>query len=104
MRASPRNLGVRPLAVQAQRAYTACMQYTLRNVPKHLDRALRAQAKRQNKSLNEVVIEALLRALGVDGEAPVQRDLSDIVGTWQSDPELERILAEQRRIEPGMWK
>ena len=92
------------MAVQARHAYTACMQYTLRNVPKHLDRALRAEAKRQNKSLNEVVLDALLRSLGVDAEAPVQRDLSDIVGSWQSDPTMERILAEQRRIDPGMWK
>lgn len=80
------------------------MQYTLRNVPKHLDRALRAQAKREGKSLNEVVIAALLRSLGVDGDQPVQRDLSDIVGTWQSDPDLELILDEQRRVDPGLWR
>ena len=93
-----------PLAEQALRAYSACMQYTLRNVPKHLDRALRSQAKREHKSLNEVVIAALLRAVGIEGEAPVQRDLSDIVGTWQDDPELDRVLAAQRRIDPEMWK
>lgn len=80
------------------------MQYTLRNVPKHLDRALRAQAKREHKSLNEVVIAALLRAVGIDGELPVQRDLSDVVGTWQADPELDRVLAAQRRIDPEMWR
>lgn len=80
------------------------MQYTLRNVPKVLDRALRQQARAQHKSLNEVVIEALQRAVGLVGELPVQRDLSDIVGTWQTDPEMERVLAEQRRIDPEMWR
>lgn len=80
------------------------MQYTLRNVPKHLDRALRAQARRENKSLNEVAIAALLRALGIQGEPPIQRDLSDIVGTWQEDAEMDRVLQEQRRIDPEMWK
>jgi plasmid stability protein len=80
------------------------MQYTLRNVPKHLDRALRQQARREHKSLNEVVIEALLRAIGATGEVPVQRDLTDVVGTWQSDPEMERILQDQRKVDPELWQ
>jgi hypothetical protein len=80
------------------------MQYTLRNVPKSLDRALRERARAQNKSLNEVVLEALQRALGLEGELPVQRDLADVVGTWQEDPETDRILAEQRRVDPELWR
>lgn len=80
------------------------MQYTLRNVPEHLDRALRALAQRENKSLNDVVIGALLRSVGTAGEAPIQRDLSDIVGTWQSDPEMDRAFADQRRIDPSLWQ
>ena len=80
------------------------MQYTLRNVPEHLDRALREQARREHRSLNEVVIAALLRAVGRHGEPPIQRDLSDIVGTWVEDPEQDRILQDQRQIDPGMWR
>jgi plasmid stability protein len=80
------------------------MQYTLRNVPKQLDRALRAQAKREHKSLNEVLLAALQRALGIDGEPPAQRDLADVVGTWQDDPEQERVLAAQRSVDPELWK
>ncbi len=90
--------------MQALHADSACMQYTLRNVPKSLDRALREQARSQNKSLNDIVLEALRRALGLEGEPLVQRDLSDVVGTWQEDPELDRVLAEQRRIDPEAWK
>jgi hypothetical protein len=80
------------------------MQYTLRNVPKTLDRALRERARTQNKSLNEVVLDALQRALGLTGELPVQRDLADVVGTWQDDAEMDRILAEQRRIDAELWR
>jgi hypothetical protein len=80
------------------------MQYTLRNVPVRLDKALRDQAKREGRSLNEVVIAALQRSLGIGGEPPVQRDLSSIIGTWQTDPELERVLADQRRIDPELWR
>lgn len=90
--------------MQAVHADSACMQYTLRNVPRSLDRALREQARSRNKSLNEIVLEALQRALGLDGEPGVQRDLSDIVGTWQDDPEMDRVLAEQRRVDPEAWK
>ena len=85
-------------------AYSACMQYTLRNVPKYLDRALRAQAAREGKSLNEVLLTALRRSLGIDAETPAQRDLSDIAGTWVAEPDLDRILADQRRIDPGLWQ
>ena len=80
------------------------MQYTLRNVPRSLDRALREQARIQNKSLNEVLLEALQRALGLNGEPPPQRDLSDIVGSWQEDPEIDKALQEQRRIDPEAWR
>ena len=92
------------LDVQASHADSACMQYTLRNVPKSLDRALREQARSQNKSLNEIVLDALQRGLGLDGEPVTQRDLSDIVGTWQDDAEMDRALAEQRRVDPEAWK
>jgi plasmid stability protein len=85
-------------------ADTACMRYTVRNVPTSLDRALREQARAQHKSLNEVVLEALQRALGVHGELPVQRHLADITGSWQGDPETDRILAEQRRVDPELWR
>ena len=88
----------------SQNADTACMQYTLRNIPKSLDRVLRQQAKSQHKTLNEVVLEALQRAVGLAGELPVQRDLSDIAGSWQEDPEMDRILAEHRRIDPELWR
>lgn len=80
------------------------MQYTIRNLPKRLDRAIRERARLENKSLNEVAIEGLLRAFGVAGEPAPLRDLSGIVGTWQEDPEMERVLAEQRRIDPELWR
>jgi len=81
-----------------------CMQYTLRNLPKHLDRAIRERARRENKSLNEVAIEALLRAFDIHGEPAPRRDLSDVAGTWQDDPEMDRVFAEQRRVDPELWR
>lgn len=73
------------------------MQYTIRNMPKPLDAALRRRAKQERKSLNQVVIEALLRDIGIKGKQRPKRDLSDIAGTWREDPAFDRAIAEQDR-------
>ncbi len=80
------------------------MQYTLRNIPARLDEALRRRAREEHKSLNEVAIDALTAALGMAGQPVKHRELGDIVGTWQEDPELERALADQRKIDPELWR
>jgi hypothetical protein len=71
------------------------MRYTLRDIPPILDSELRRRAKTEGKSLNAVALEALTRGAGL-GETPVrQRDLSDISGSWEEDPEFDRAIAEQ---------
>lgn len=80
------------------------MQYTLRNVPKAVDRALREQARRQRRSLNQVALDTLERALGVSaGETP-RRDLGDIAGSWVRDPAIDEALEHQRSIDPELWR
>jgi hypothetical protein len=80
------------------------MQYTVRNVPAEIDRALRRRARREGKSLNQVTVQALQEAAGL-GAIPVKRrSLSDLVGTWRNDPEFDAAVADQRRIDPEMWK
>lgn len=78
-------------------------QYTIRNVPPDVDRALRKQARSEGKSLNDVALEALRRAID-DPSAPKYNDLTGIAGTWVEDPEFEKILEEQRRIDPELWR
>ncbi len=80
------------------------MQYTLRNIPKGLDEALRPRAHEEKKSLNQVAVEALLRAFGLIPEPVVRRSLSDVAGTWRSDSAVEGALADQRAIDEEMWK
>ncbi len=80
------------------------MQYTLRNIPPAVDSALRKRARRQQKSLNEVAIEALSEATGLSEKPIVRRDLSEFVGSWVEDPETERILAEFRQVNPAEWR
>jgi hypothetical protein len=80
------------------------MQYTIRNVPGTLDEALRRAARERGKSLNEVAIEAMARGAGVTGERVRQRDLADIVGTWQEDPAFDSALAAQDTIDEEIWR
>jgi plasmid stability protein len=92
------------LAFCACNAYTLCMQYTIRNIPNTLDEALRRAAREQDKSLNEVAIEALVRGAGLAGERRRQRNLSDIAGTWRKDAAFDKALAAQDTIDEEMWR
>lgn len=80
------------------------MQYTIRNIPGALDAMLRDRAKREGKSLNEVVIEALARAMGFSREPVRQRDLSRIAGTWIDDLEFDRAIEDQDQIDEDLWR
>jgi hypothetical protein len=80
------------------------MQYTVRKVPARIDAALRRRAKQENKSLNEVALDALLRATGLDGEPVRHRRLNDLAGTWVDDPECEAALRAQDQIDDDLWK
>jgi len=80
------------------------MQYTIRNVPDTLDRALRRIARERGKSLNEIALEALARGAGVSGKRERQRDLGDVAGTWHKYPAFDRALAAQDAIDEEMWR
>lgn len=79
-------------------------QYTIRNVPKVVDRALRRRADRQAKSLNEVAVEALARGAGVEREAREHHDVDFLFGSWVEDPAVDQAMADQRAIDEGLWK
>jgi hypothetical protein len=79
-------------------------QYTIRNIPANVDRALRKRMKDEGKSLNEVAIEAL--AIGSNERIRPFQDLSYLIGSM-SDKEAELLEAEidvQKTIDPDLWK
>lgn len=78
-------------------------QYTIRNVSPETDRRLRDMARRQHRSLNETLVDALSRVAGT-AEGAVYRDLDGFFGSWTADPEVDRALAEQRKIDRDLWK
>jgi hypothetical protein len=80
------------------------MQYTLRNVPKHVDAEVRRRAHQERKSMNQALLDALARGVGLQGETRRQRDLGDLAGTWKKDPLFDQALAEQDKVDEALWK
>ena len=80
------------------------MQYTLRNIPKTLDTALRRRARQERKTLNEVALAVMADGLGLLKEPTRRRSVQDILGAQAKDPELEAALDDQRRIDPDLWR
>jgi hypothetical protein len=79
-------------------------QYTIRSIPQAVDRALRRHANAEGKSLNQVVVEALIRGAGVDQPQPTFSDLDKCIGTWQEDPEFDAAIAAQDTMDPNLWR
>jgi hypothetical protein len=79
------------------------MQYTLRNVPAFLDRLLRRRAREKGMSLNDVLLETITRGAGLTETKVRYRNLRDLGGTWQEDPEFEQALREQDDVDEGLW-
>lgn len=89
--------------MQANIAYIACMssiQYTIRQVPAAVDKALRANARKNDQSLNDALLAALADAAG----ETEHHDLDFLAGSWQGDNETESALKEQRSIDREMWR
>ncbi len=79
-------------------------QYTIRQVPPSVDKALRQKAAQQKMSLNAIVLHALEVEAGISAEPRVHHDLDAFFGSWIADAAVDRALAEQRKIEPGDWE
>lgn len=79
-------------------------QYTIRNVSKQLDAALRRRARIERKALNQVALEAMAEGLGLERAAVRHRSFADVVGKAPKDPALDEALADQRRIDPELWR
>ena len=79
-------------------------QYTIRNVSKAVDRALRKKASERRTSLNSVLLGALEKEAGVDAQPTEHSDLDFLIGSWIVDPETDRALDEQRKVDKRDWE
>ena len=90
---------------RAGTAPVATLQYTVRNVPEHVDRALRRKAREERKSLNEVLRGALIReAGGAEPAGRVYTDLDALAGTWVDDPGFDEAIRAQDQVDESLWR
>ena len=81
-------------------------QITLRNLPEHVERAIRKRAEEKHISLNQSATELLQQALGTSEDGPRHRNLRDLAGTWNNTEAdvFDRRVKELRSIDPEIWK
>ena len=80
------------------------MQYTIRNIPKDVDRALRKRAKAEKKSMNQVALDALRAGAGLNGEVQRRTDLEWFFGSGPLEPAVLKAIEEQDVVHPDDWK
>ena len=81
------------------------VQYTVRSVPAHVDKALRRKAQTGRMSLNEVLRAALIReAEGTDVPERVYTDLDALAGSWVEDPGFDAAIQAQDRVDEALWR
>jgi len=95
----------RPFSRARRAAGDSKLQYTVRNIPEHVDRALRRKARDERKSLNEVLREALVREAGVVEPAThLYTDLDSLAGTWVDDPGFDETIRAQDQVDESLWR
>ncbi len=82
---------------------------TLRNLPPDVAKTIRQRARKNRTSVNKAVIALLEESLGKrpkDKEPVRYHDLDHLAGTWTKEEadKFEKLIAEQRTIDPKLWK
>lgn len=86
-------------------AQSPTLQYTVRAVPEHVDKALRRKAAAENKSLNEILREALIKEAGIaEPSGRFYTDLDPLAGTWLDDPGFDEAIRVQDQIDASLWR
>ncbi|MDA0990606.1 MAG: hypothetical protein O3A51_07630 [Verrucomicrobia bacterium] len=68
-----------------------------------MDSRIRELAERYGTSLNEAVVSAISRGVGLAGDGTVHHDLDDLIGTWVPDDACDQALDAMDRIDPEIW-
>ena len=61
-------------------------------------------ARHNGKRLKEAVIDAPAAGAGVTRAPRRRRDLTDLAGTWDAEPEVEDALVAQDEPDPNLWR
>jgi plasmid stability protein len=82
---------------------------TVRGISPSIDKRLRDLARKQGKSINQVILDILQKSLGLEKEPKYTRvydDMDHLFGKWPQ-AEFERIQAKidaERSIDEELWQ
>ena len=78
---------------------------TVRNLPPDVSAELERERKRRGTSLNQTVVNALRRGLGL-GQGRRSNGLARFAGTWTEEEfaEFEKATSEFERIDEEQWR
>ena len=82
---------------------------TLRNLPPQIARLVQQKARENRTSINKTVVSLLEESTGIrkpKKEKTEYHDLDGLVGSWtrKEAAAFEKALAQQREIDPDVWK
>ena len=108
MRHSPRgNALTRYMCIRRMPRMTAQAKHlTVRNVPPAIMRALDRERRKARASLNQAVIDALGRGLGVSHSDDFDNGLRALAGSWSAGElrAFETATAPLEKIDEDLWK
>ncbi len=78
---------------------------TVRNLPPDVAAELERERKRRGDSLNQTVLNALRRGLGLGNERR-SNGLASLAGTWTGEEhaEFERAVQEFEQVDEELWR
>lgn len=76
------------------------IQYTIRNIPPEVDRALKRKAKLTRKSLNQVVVDELSTSVAKAREAT---SFDWLFGSMGPDAEFDKAIADLSKVDKDFW-
>ena len=79
-------------------------QYTIRGIPRALDKCLRRKSRVEGKSLNAAALEALSAGLQISGQLVRHDDLNFMAGSWVEDKQFDQAIAAQDRVDAKLWR
>ena len=82
---------------------------TLRNLPPEIAKTIHQRAKQKKTSVNKAVISLLEESLGKKPQKKEKvryHDLDHLAGSWTKEEAeaFDKLIAEQRTIDPELWK
>lgn len=80
------------------------IQYTVRKIPPKVDEALRSRARKQGKSFNDTLVEALKKGAGVSDKSTIYRDLAWFFGSGGIGKKEGKAFKAQRVIDWEKWR